>query len=126
MNVACGFMSLSYCTVALSTGQWQLLGVMFSALQSGIGEASCLGLCSKFGGRKAVTAWSSGTGFSGPFGYGVVGFLHLLLRISLRTTLLFANITAGERRLSSIGSPLVSQVTEASNQPCAGCWQGLG
>ncbi len=98
MNIACGLMSLSYCTVALGSGRWQLLGVMFSALQSGIGEASCLGLCSHFGGRKAVAAWSSGTGFAGPFGYGVVGSLHLLLRISLRTTLLFANVTAGGRQ----------------------------
>ena len=127
MNIACGFMTLSYCTVALGTGQWQLLGVMFSALQSGIGEASCLGMCAKYGGRKAVAAWSSGTGLAGPCGYGVIWLLHLLVGFSLRTTLLFANISAGERAaVGYIEGTLQSHMSGAAHQICAERLQGLG
>jgi len=53
----------SYSVVALSSQKrLQLLGVVLGSIQGGIGEASCLGLCSFYGGRGAVTAWSSGTG----------------------------------------------------------------
>lgn len=53
----------SYSMVASSSQRnWQLLGVVLSAAQGGLGEASCLGLCSRYGGRGAVSAWSSGTG----------------------------------------------------------------
>ena len=33
--------------------------------QSGMGEASCLAMCTFFDARAAITFWSSGTGFAG-------------------------------------------------------------
>ena len=47
-------------------------------LQGGLGEASCLALTSYYSGRQVITAWSSGTGFAGVFGYTWVAALHVL------------------------------------------------
>lgn len=47
-------------------------------LQGGLGEASCLALSSYYRGRPVITAWSSGTGFAGVFGYTWVAVLHVL------------------------------------------------
>ena len=59
-------MSAAYTTVALSREVgWQLLGVVLSAVQGGLGEASCLAMCTFFDSRAAITLWSSGTGFAG-------------------------------------------------------------
>ena len=59
-------MSGSYLTVAYGSHvSWQLLGVAFAAFQGGLGEASCLALCSFYDSRRALTLWSSGTGFAG-------------------------------------------------------------
>ena len=59
-------MSAAYTTVAFGrTRGWQLLGVVFSALQGGLGEASCLAMCTFLDSRSAITFWASGTGFAG-------------------------------------------------------------
>ena len=93
---------VSTCTVLLvlslvtvgyggSTGV-QLLGVCFSSLQGGLGEASFLALASFYDTPRALTAWSSGTGFAGIFGYAWVFFLKYLLGLSFRATLMTANL----------------------------------
>ncbi|GAB4818577.1 hypothetical protein N2152v2_005623 [Parachlorella kessleri] len=87
-------MACAYTTVAFSTRTtWQLLGVVFASLQGGLGEASCLALTSYYSGRPAITAWSSGTGFAGVFGYSWVALLHVLGGLSFKVTLLAANAT---------------------------------
>ncbi len=66
MWASAAFMSAAYTTVAFSQDVgWQLLGVVFSAVQGGLGEASCLAMCTFFDSRAAITLWSSGTGFAG-------------------------------------------------------------
>lgn len=70
----------------------QLMGVCFSSLQGGLGEASFLALASFYDTPRALTAWSSGTGFAGIFGYAWVFFLKYLLSLSFRATLMTANI----------------------------------
>ena len=90
--IACGgLMVSSFVTVALSGKRGlQLVGVVFAALQSSLGEASCLALSSHFESRLAITMWSSGTGFAGVFGYMWVAVLHVMLGFSFKTTLLLA------------------------------------
>ena len=66
MWASAAFMSAAYTTVAFSRDVgWQLLGVVLSAVQGGLGEASCLAMCTFFDSRAAITLWSSGTGFAG-------------------------------------------------------------
>ncbi len=66
MTVVAVMMSGSYLTVAYGRHvSWQLLGVTFAAFQGGLGEASTLALCSLYDSRRALTLWSSGTGFAG-------------------------------------------------------------
>lgn len=88
-------LTLSLVTVGYgdSTGV-QLLGVCFSSLQGGLGEASFLALASFYDTPRALTAWSSGTGFAGIFGYAWVFVLNLLFGLSFRTTLMMANLLA--------------------------------
>ena len=70
----------------------QLLGVACCAAQSGLGEASMLGMTSRYHTTSTLTAWSSGTGFAGVFGYAWVTILHSMLEIPLPTVVLAANI----------------------------------
>lgn len=70
----------------------QLLGVCVSSLQGGLGESSFLALASLYDTPRALTAWSSGTGFAGIFGYAWVFFLKFLLGLSFRATLMTANL----------------------------------
>ena len=66
MTVVAVMMTCSYMTVAYGQHvSWQLLGVAFAAFQGGLGEASTLALCSLYDSRRALTLWSSGTGFAG-------------------------------------------------------------
>ena len=66
MTIVAAAMSASYLTVAYSHDRsWQLWGVAFAAFQGGLGEASCLALCSLYDSRHTLTLWSSGTGFAG-------------------------------------------------------------
>eukprot|EP00601_Ochromonadales_sp_CCMP2298_P015147 CAMPEP_0173224564 /NCGR_PEP_ID=MMETSP1142-20121109/4417_1 /TAXON_ID=483371 /ORGANISM="non described non described, Strain CCMP2298" /LENGTH=205 /DNA_ID=CAMNT_0014152861 /DNA_START=139 /DNA_END=754 /DNA_ORIENTATION=- len=73
MALASLLMALSF--VAVAGGgqmhwQWaQLLGVALGSVQSGFGEASFLALTAFYDSRSTLTAWSSGTGFAGIFGY---------------------------------------------------------
>eukprot|EP00903_Cladosiphon_okamuranus_P005515 g5494.t2 len=70
----------------------QLAGVCFSSLQGGLGEASFLALASFYDTPRALTAWSSGTGFAGIFGYAWVFSLKFVLGLSFRATLMTANL----------------------------------
>lgn len=91
--VASVLMALSFTLVAMgSLKSIQLLGVVCAALQSSLGEASCLAMSSLFGGEtsRLITFWSSGTGFAGIFGYAWVALFHVYMGLSFRTTLLSA------------------------------------
>ena len=70
----------------------QLMGVVCASLQSALGEASCLALSSHFDGVVSITAWSSGTGFAGVFGYGWIAVLHVMLGMSFGACLMAALI----------------------------------
>lgn len=72
-----GILSATLMVVALMSIAWiprehpylRLCGVCTLALQSGIGEASCLALATAYDARKMLIAWSSGTGMAGVGGY---------------------------------------------------------
>ena len=64
-----------------------LTGVCLASVQSGMGEASFLALCSYYDpSSTALTAWSSGTGFAGIFGYAWVVFFTYGLDVYFSTT----------------------------------------
>lgn len=71
MILSAALMASSFILVALGTtanALWlQLLGVIVGSVQSGFGEASFLALTAFYDSRKALTAWSSGTGVAGIF-----------------------------------------------------------
>ena len=82
MLAIAALMSAAYTTVGFgSTRGWQLLGVVLSALQGGLGEASCLAMCTFFDSRSAITLWSSGTGFAGGIAQQRQGWQGFTLRI---------------------------------------------
>jgi len=76
MLIAVALMALSFIVVAIGgitdNLGLQLLGVIFGSTQSGFGEASYLALTAFYDSRVALTAWSSGTGCAGIFGYAWV------------------------------------------------------
>ncbi|KAI8105442.1 hypothetical protein M9434_000028 [Picochlorum sp. BPE23] len=91
MVLAAFLMVMAFLFVGLGeTRGVQLIGVVCAALQSSIGEASCLALTSHFHSQTSITMWSSGTGFAGVFGYAWVAFLHVIGGLSFRFTLLSA------------------------------------
>ena len=64
-----------------------LLGVALGAAQSGMGEASLLACAGLYDNSRAtLTAWSSGTGMAGPFGYAFVILFTMGFRVSFATT----------------------------------------
>lgn len=90
----CAFlMSLSLLTVGFgeSTGI-KLVGVGLGSLGSALGEASFLGFSSFFSSADILTAWSSGTGLAGVFGYAWVFIFHVSLDMSMTATLVSANV----------------------------------
>ena len=89
---AAGLMVAAFLMVALaSTPSAQLGGIALASAQAGLGEASTLALGGAYDShRTLLTAWSSGTGFSGIFGYSWVILFHTLGGKSLRVTLLSA------------------------------------
>eukprot|EP00472_Partenskyella_glossopodia_P004347 CAMPEP_0197539234 /NCGR_PEP_ID=MMETSP1318-20131121/62079_1 /TAXON_ID=552666 /ORGANISM="Partenskyella glossopodia, Strain RCC365" /LENGTH=466 /DNA_ID=CAMNT_0043097899 /DNA_START=12 /DNA_END=1412 /DNA_ORIENTATION=- len=90
--VATVLMAMSFTGVAMAPYQWlQLLGVCLTSAQQGLGEASLLALCSRFG-TKSLTAWSSGTGVAGLFGYAWVIVFKTWIGLNFRLVLLLANI----------------------------------
>uniref|UniRef100_K3WDH7 Protein BTN n=1 Tax=Globisporangium ultimum (strain ATCC 200006 / CBS 805.95 / DAOM BR144) TaxID=431595 RepID=K3WDH7_GLOUD len=86
------WMMLSFVVVALGAHSlaWQLLGVAFSGLQSGMMEASFLAMASFYDSQQCLTCWSSGTGLAGVGGYAWIAVFHLWLGYSFSTTLLLA------------------------------------
>ena len=85
MTIVAVMMTGAYLTVAYGRHMsWQLLGVTFAAFQGGLGEASTLALCSLYDSRRALTLWSSGTGFAGESSK----YSHCLVRVAMCTLLL--------------------------------------
>lgn len=86
------WMSLSFLVVAFGRASlaWQLLGVAFSGLQSGMMEASFLAMASFYDSQRCLTCWSSGTGLAGVGGYAWIALFHLWLGWSFSTTLVLA------------------------------------
>jgi battenin len=87
-------MTTSFLLVALGDGSLllQLIGVFFGGLQSGIGEATFLGLASFYHSRKCLTAWASGTGLAGLAGYAWKTIFNVVFGLSFSGTLLSACI----------------------------------
>ena len=80
-------MALSFLFVAIgdmySSNAMILFGVSIGSAGSGVGEASFLALSSFYNpSRKVLTAWSSGTGFAGIFGYAWVVFFTVAIKTS--------------------------------------------
>ncbi|MEO2192242.1 MAG: MFS transporter [bacterium] len=74
-------MALAFGLVAFGPLSAQLTGVAIVAIQSALGEASCLALASTYPAserRVLLTGWSSGTGIAGIAGYVVVGLVDHL------------------------------------------------
>lgn len=69
-----------------------LIGVALGSTQCGFGEASFLALTSFYDSRVALTAWSSGTGLAGIFGFAWVVMFTEVIKLSFRYTLLYALI----------------------------------
>mmetsp|Transcript_8840 Transcript_8840/g.13607 ORF Transcript_8840/g.13607 Transcript_8840/m.13607 type:complete len:411 (-) Transcript_8840:108-1340(-) len=99
---AAWLMALSFFIVATFSGNnnnnnniliLQLMGVAMASAQGGMGEASLLALAGKFdvGGRKTcLTAFSSGTGVAGIFGFLWKFIWNEWLQLSLRITVYLA------------------------------------
>ena len=90
-------MALSFSLVAL--GQWtdslflQFFGVAVTSFQAGFGEVSFLALSAFYpDSRRVLTAWSSGTGVAGIFGYAFVSFFLYLLKVPFVVALITANV----------------------------------
>lgn len=88
---------MGFSFVFVSTGQilnnnlgLQLLGIVLGSIQSGFGEASYLALAAFFPSRLALTAWSSGTGFAGIFGYSWVIIFTVFMGTSFQLATLCA------------------------------------
>ncbi len=85
--MAASFLVVVAGNVAGSPGV-ELLGVALGSLQSGLGEASVLAMAGLYDSRRALTAWSSGTGVAGIFGYAYVILFTQGFRASFPVTLL--------------------------------------
>ncbi|GMI19826.1 hypothetical protein TeGR_g9932 [Tetraparma gracilis] len=93
--LCCALLLVGFQLVALSADyRLQLAGVCFCSAQSGLGEASFLALTAlhrPFTAR-ALTAWSSGTGAAGVFGFFWVWLFMDTLGLSLRGSMLLGNL----------------------------------
>lgn len=92
MFAAFAFMISSFATVVAGLHSQSvplaLLGVALGSFQFGLGESSFLALTSFFEpSRQALSAWSSGTGFAGIFGFAWVAGFTLGVGASFTTTL---------------------------------------
>lgn len=72
--------------------EMQLFGVVLGSTQQGFGEASFLAYTAFFESRVALTAWSSGTGVAGIFGYAWVVVFTYGFGASFEFTLFCATI----------------------------------
>ena len=96
------FFSLSFGVVAyysnvngntLYVEEMELLGVAFTSFGSGMGEASLLALAGRFDSKGLhITAFSSGTGLAGVFGFFWVELFHNWIGLSFAMTLMIANV----------------------------------
>ena len=67
-----------------------LIGVAMGSAQAGLGEASLLASAGMYDNpRSTLTAWSSGTGLAGPFGYAFVILFTMGFEATFATTLIF-------------------------------------
>lgn len=130
MLMVAALMSAAYAAIAFGGSlAAQLAGVALVSLQGGLGEASALALCARCPPVDAsLTAWSSGTGFAGVFGYLWVATFRVYLHMSFRATLLLANATSAAWVLAYFwGLQQHVQDTDApspSSPSAVGHWQG--
>mmetsp|Transcript_17251 Transcript_17251/g.33874 ORF Transcript_17251/g.33874 Transcript_17251/m.33874 type:complete len:501 (+) Transcript_17251:58-1560(+) len=92
--VICAILTVA-CLTTVAMGHslgLQLFGVAVGAFAGSLGEASFLAYSSYFDGPTSITAWSSGTGFAGVFGYFWVVFLTKGLGFGFRLSLILANV----------------------------------
>lgn len=106
MMISSVLMSIAFICVALFSSRhhstfsltMQLVGCAFASVQCGLGEASLLALAGKCdvgrSSKACITAFSSGTGLAGIFGFLWKFVWNDLLGLSLRYTLLLANSLA--------------------------------
>mmetsp|Transcript_22330 Transcript_22330/g.36955 ORF Transcript_22330/g.36955 Transcript_22330/m.36955 type:complete len:448 (+) Transcript_22330:95-1438(+) len=106
MMVAAVLMSIAFMFVATFSSShhsnfsvaMQLIGCAFASVQCGLGEASLLALAGKCDGgrtkKACLTAFSSGTGIAGIFGFLWKFVWNDALGLSLSSTLYLANILA--------------------------------
>jgi battenin len=90
----------------------QLVGVAIGSVQSGFGEASFLAMTTFYAGRSSVTAWSSGTGLAGPFGYLWVIVFVQVFKVDFSVTLLSALVMPVAFWLNYaflLGSPVITR-----------------
>ena len=89
-------MSGAFTTVAYAVQTnslaFKLIGVSLGGLQTGLGEASFLALATFYDTRKALTAWSSGTGASGIAGYSFKILMTDGFKLSFPTASYIANV----------------------------------
>lgn len=94
LTMASSFITVASGYIAGSVGL-MLVGIAIGSFQSGLGEASFLALAAFYDGRLALTAWSSGTGFAGIFGFAWVVFFTEGLKLNFSIALYFALILTG-------------------------------
>mmetsp|Transcript_16195 Transcript_16195/g.27139 ORF Transcript_16195/g.27139 Transcript_16195/m.27139 type:complete len:418 (+) Transcript_16195:273-1526(+) len=88
--MACSFFFVSLGQIMDNNLAVQLFGIVLGSVQSGFGEASFLALAAFFPSRLALTAWSSGTGFAGIFGYSWVIIFTVFIGTSFQLATLCA------------------------------------
>jgi battenin len=125
LAVATVLMFSSFVTVILgqvaASPALQLFGVALGSAQSGLGEASLLAMASFYGetSRIALTAWSSGTGFAGIFGYAYVILFTVGFQASFNTTLcvgLFLPVSYGWIFFQVLDRPRAAEEEEGFHQ----------
>ena len=86
------FVTVAFGSMNSSLAALQFAGIVLGSFQSALGECTFLAFAAFFNSRKALTAWSSGTGVAGIFGYAWVVFFTVGLRTSFAFALLIALI----------------------------------
>lgn len=89
MAIACTFAALGEMELGLYV---ELIGICVGSAVSALGEASFLSLASFYPSRQALSAFSTGTGLAGIFGYAWVIIFTLFFDVSFAVTALTANI----------------------------------
>ncbi len=127
-------MALSFASVAFGPLSTKLAGVGCCAVQSALGEASCLALTSRYRSserRIILTGWSSGTGIAGIAGYVIVGLFRwmglpfvamlcsALFVLPAAWTYIYASIHGGFGDVDGVGEANVTHVDDDTEETVA-------